>query len=143
MEVDESYYLFSFTEEELIEVLAKRDEWSELDFVLARRLLRERGYVFPREAIEQLRDQRVEELAKPQNERAAWVVFGYIFSAVGGLPGFIIGWALLMSRKTLPNGESVYSYSENNRKHGRWIMYAGALGAFFWIWQFLQGLEVL
>lgn len=39
----EDYYLLSFTDEELYEVVLKHDEWSEFDYVLARKLLAERG----------------------------------------------------------------------------------------------------
>lgn len=70
-----------------------------------------------------MQDQRIEELAAPEEEHVAWVVFGYIAAVLGGLLGFIIGLSLMRNRKTLPNGERVYAYSEANRKHGRTIVY--------------------
>src|SRR5665213_1558027 len=42
-EIDKDYYLFAFTNDELMEVIIKADEWSAFDVVLARKLLAERG----------------------------------------------------------------------------------------------------
>ena len=43
---------------------------------------------------------------------------GYFFTIIGGLLGIFIGYSLFTVKKTLPNGKKVYSYSENDRKHG-------------------------
>jgi hypothetical protein len=42
-EIDRDYYLFSFTDEELYEILLKSDEWSSFDYTLAQKILTERG----------------------------------------------------------------------------------------------------
>ena len=42
-DIDKDYYLFSFTNDELMEVITKADEWSAFDTVLARKILTDRG----------------------------------------------------------------------------------------------------
>lgn len=39
--------------------------------------------------------------------------------------GIFIGWFLTTYKKTLPNGERVYEYNENDRKQGRRILFIG------------------
>ncbi len=120
--VDKDYYLFNFTDLELIELITKRDEWNQFDFLLAQKILRERGKEINPEIIELLRKQRIEELAKPEENQKAWIYAGYITAVLGGFLGFFIGWHLLTHKKTLPNGDRVYSYSEIDRKHGNRIL---------------------
>src|SRR5688572_25780559 len=42
-QIDSSYYLYSFSDEELMEVITQPFDWSTIDYVLAEKLLRERG----------------------------------------------------------------------------------------------------
>lgn len=62
-DVDPGYYLFSFTDIELLDILAKPDEWGHFDYVLARALLAERGLEIPDEVIGQMKQQRRRQLA--------------------------------------------------------------------------------
>lgn len=41
--VDKDYYLFSFTEIELEDLIQKKNEWSKFDFLLAKKILNDRG----------------------------------------------------------------------------------------------------
>ena len=63
-DVDPSYYLFSFTDIELLDIVAKPDEWGHFDYVLARELLAERGLPIPEETIRQMKQQRMRQLAQ-------------------------------------------------------------------------------
>lgn len=130
--VDKNYYLFSFTNDELTEVITKADEWSPFDFVLARKLLNDRGVVINEETLSTIKEQRIEELKTPEASQLIWVVLGYIIALSGiVLPffmsaiGLFIGWHLSTHKKTLPDGERVYGYSETDRKHGKRIFYIG------------------
>jgi len=129
---DENYYLFDFTDEELIEVVTKSDEWSKFDFQLAQSILQSRGHNLKPEDIKALKDQRLEELAKPEKYNRGWIYVGYVFAILGGLFGVFIGWHLMNHKKTLPNGESVYGYTEPDRKHGQRIFVIGLV--FFLSW---------
>lgn len=78
-DVEPGYYLLSFTDKELLEILVKPDEWGHFDYVLARALLAERGLEIPDETIVQLKQQRLLQLAREasaEDEPDGLVVFG-------------------------------------------------------------------
>ena len=118
-DLPEDYYLFSFTDEELHDVILKHDEWSEFDYVLARRLLDERGKSIDEAHLHSMRAERIQELAKPEANQKGWLVVGYLFALLGGFFGIIIGYVLYTSQKTLPNGQMVYTYNTSDRKQGK------------------------
>jgi len=124
-EIGKDYYLYSFTDDELMEVITKADEWSPFDVVLARKLLAEKGKVLTDEAITAINEKRIEDLKVPDPPQTYWIVVGYVCAFIGGLLGIFIGWYLMNYKKTLPNGERVYEYSERDRGHGRIIFYIG------------------
>jgi len=126
-ELGPDYYLLSFTDEELYDVVLKQDEWSEFDYVLARRLLKQRGKEVDEQHIKNLRTKRIADLAKPEKDQQVWIAVGYIFAVLGGVFGIIIGYVLWSSKKTLPNGLVVHTYNKNDRKHGRIIFILGII----------------
>jgi hypothetical protein len=78
-DVEPGYYLLSFTDVELLEILAKPDEWGHFDYVLARALLAERGLEIPDETIAQMKQQRLLQLsreASTEEEPEPLIVFG-------------------------------------------------------------------
>jgi amino acid transporter len=108
-----------------MEVIIKADEWSPFDFVLARKILAERGKNMSDEDIAAINEKRIAELKVPDAPQTYWIVLGYIFALIGGLLGIFIGWFLMNYKKTLPDGEMVSEYSERDRKHGKRIFYIG------------------
>ncbi len=130
--VDKDYYLFDFTDDELMEIITKRDEWSQFDFLLAQKLLKERGKEIKPEVVELLKSQRIAALGKPEESQKTWIYLGYGMAFLGGLLGLFTGWHLLTHKKILPNGDKVYAYSESDRKHGLRITVIGAI--FFVLW---------
>ena len=62
-DVPEDYYLLSFTDDELMEILSRPDEWGAFDYQLAQQLLMERGYEVTAEKTDQLKARRYKELA--------------------------------------------------------------------------------
>ncbi len=122
------YYLLSFSNEELLEVLGKPDEWNSLDVALARHLLQERGEAPSPEQLEQLSHQRLQELARPEPRQSRWVVAGYVLAVFGGVLSFFIGWHLYSHYRQLPNGERVPVFQAPDRAHGQRIMVLGVLG---------------
>jgi len=125
--IEEDYYLLDFTNEELYEILLNADEWNEFDYVLAQKLLTERGKPISKELLDTLKAERIKKLAKPDEGQTFWIVLGYIFSILGGFVGIIIGYFLMTSKKTLPNGQKVYSYKKTDRTHGTYIFYLGII----------------
>ncbi|OOV16979.1 hypothetical protein [Flavobacterium sp. LM4] len=125
--IDPDYYLLSFTNEELYEVLLKSDEWNIFDYKLAQKILKSRGKSIDSEMLASLKKQRLEILAKPDENQKPWILAGYLFSFLGGGIGIVIGYSLWTSKKTLPNGDRVYSYNETDRKHGKTIFIIGLI----------------
>jgi hypothetical protein len=121
--VDKDYYLFSFTDTELMEILEKADEWSSFDHQLARKLLADRGIDVSDQKLAELDQSRLNELKTPEATQSEWVIIGYILSFIGGVLGIFIGWMLTSHMKTLPTGERVFVYREADRKHGKNILY--------------------
>jgi hypothetical protein len=124
-EIDRAYYLFEFSNEELYEILLKSDEWNSFDYTLAQKILTERGKPIDKELLQSLKKERLKQLAEPEGNQKPWIIAGYFFALIGGLLGLVIGYFLWTSKKTLPNGQKVYSYSAKDRKHGKYIFYIG------------------
>ncbi|MGZ5243077.1 MAG: hypothetical protein ACXWEY_12560 [Bacteroidia bacterium] len=132
-DLDEDYYLFEFTDEELIEVVLNRNDWSALDFVLAQKLLKERGKEVNPEVINQVEKQKIDALAKPEEDQKNLIAAGYIFAILGGLIGIFIGFHLYTQKKTLPDGRQVYAFSDHDRKEGERIFITGIIALIIWI----------
>lgn len=126
-DIDPGYYLFEFTNAELYDLLLKSDEWNKFDYTLAQKILKDRGKSIDKALLESLKKQRLEELAKPEANQKPWIIGGYVFALLGGFLGIIIGYFLWTSKKTLPNGQKVYSYRANDRKHGKYIFYTALI----------------
>lgn len=120
-QVDKDYYLFDFTDEELYEILLKSDEWNEFDYTLAQKILSQRGKSIDKALLNSLKKERLKQLAQPEESQRAWIILGYVFAFLGGLLGIVIGYFLWTAKKTLPNGAKVYSYSEKDRRQGKYI----------------------
>jgi len=122
-EVDKDHYLFSFTNDELMEVISKADEWSVFDVVLARKILTRRGITINETHLTEKKEERITELKMVKALSTSQLVICYLFAIGGGLIGIPIGWLLMTTKKTLPDGEQLYAYSAGDRWHGRLIFY--------------------
>lgn len=127
------HYLFSFSDGELFELLAKPEEWSPLDVTLAGQLLRQRGRDVSADAIRLLREHRVVEQNKPERNNAGRIRIGYLFALLGGFGAIFMGWELYSHQKTLNDGRQVPGYSAHDRVHGLRIMTLGAASFIIWI----------
>ncbi len=122
---DRDHYLFSFSDIELYEIIAKPDEWSAFDYHLAKKIIKERGKTIDDDFLRSLKKARIEDLTKHEETEPAWIIFGYIFAALGGVVGIAIGLYIKTQQKTLPNGERIHMFKEKDRKHGARIFYIG------------------
>lgn len=125
--VASDYYLFAFSDQELLDIIEKSYEWSAFDYLLALKLLQERGVKIDIDQIVKIKEEKLEELAKPEKDQDFLIYRGYIFAFLGGLLGVFFGIHLMTSKKTLPNGDRVYSHSESNRNHGMLITIIGII----------------
>jgi hypothetical protein len=120
--VDPEYFLLSFSDDELKDVISKPDEWGHFNYQLAQNLLKERGHNIEEGLLTKLKEDRIKDLAQPEKASSLLVFFGYCFIPFGLIIGFFIGRHLFYSKKSLPNGNQVFSYRETDRKHGNRIM---------------------
>jgi hypothetical protein len=120
-EIDKDYYLLSFTNEELYDVLLNSDEWNIFDYKLAQKILTDQGKTIDPEMLASLKKERLKILSKPEENQKPWIIAGYLFAFLGGGIGIIIGYSLWRSKKTLPNGERIYSYNTKDRNSGQKI----------------------
>ena len=143
--VDRTYYLFEFNDDELLEILQKPDEWGPLDYELAQKILKERGRSIDGGILLKLNSERKTVLLKPATAGNSLYVVGYFFIAYGVyssvfpytklslLPflflapffNIVIGHLIYKSKKTLPDGERVFTFVEEDRGRGRIMMYVG------------------
>jgi hypothetical protein len=119
------HYLFGFTDEELFEVVMKRDEWNSFDVALAGRILRERGRDVTPDTVRLLRQYRAAELTQPEASQKSTIIAGYALALIGGIIGIIIGLNLLYAKKKLLDGSQGPAYSEADRAHGFRIILLG------------------
>jgi hypothetical protein len=73
-DVDPNHYLFDFSDDELFELINKQDEWSAFDFLLAQKILKDRGKEVTPAAIEGARKKRLQELSSPEESQSGWIV---------------------------------------------------------------------
>ncbi|NOS91895.1 MAG: hypothetical protein HOP30_08230 [Cyclobacteriaceae bacterium] len=126
-DVGKDHYLYSFTDEELFDLISKQDEWSEMDFHLAKKILTERGKEINDSTIQLLKQHRLATLSKPDETPKAWIYGGYLFAFAGGFLGILIGYSFWTSKKIIPNGTKVPMYSNEVRMHGFRIMIIGII----------------
>lgn len=133
VDVPVDHYLHEFSDEELMEVLVKPDEWSAEDAVLAGVLLGQRGKGGSPATIELIRTARTQKLEEKEPFPRMFIVVGYIFAFLGGVVGLMIGWHINTSRSTLPNGTRTPVYEAKAREHGVRIFLIGAIATLFWL----------
>ena len=137
--VSPNYYLFSFSDKELMEILEKQDEWSYLDCQLAQQILADRGHAVSFVSLQHYKQERIKELSRP--EKGGWGLL--FFSGFLVLAGFISCISIFMGttnyfpacllismflsfhlsgdKKVLPDGQTVFAYNENVRRYGKML----------------------
>lgn len=131
--VEETYHLFDYSDEELIEIVTKKDEWNKFDYLLAQKILKERGKEINPELLSVINKQRIDSLSV-QEESPVWlIIIGYVSAFLGGFLGIFIGGYLMYYKKALPNGDRIYGFNRNDRSHGQNILIISAIAFFIWI----------
>ena len=119
--------MFTFSDDELIDILKHPDEWGRFDFLLSQKILKEKGKAIEPILLEAFRKQRNEELAKPDPGTSIWIPIGFVFAMLGGFLGLFLGWYIYKGKKTLPDGKSIYLFNETERKYGQAIFVASCI----------------
>lgn len=121
---DPEYYLFAFNDKELLEIVRKQDIWGAFDVALAIKILGDRGITITPEVDEISNQQRLAELAEPDDAPMWMLVAGYLLAFISGFGGFVMG-RLLIATKVLPDGTRVPVYKKPDQVQGRIIMTIG------------------
>lgn len=132
-EIPTDYYLHEFSTNELKEVILKQDEWSELDFIIAKKILKERGIELSSQDLDEMKEQRLADIRKPEKAHKGWLAFGLISAILGGLFGILIGYYFWDFKKTDPTGHRYFVYNESVRNQGKNIFFIGIISLTFWI----------
>src|SRR5258708_23888106 len=99
-----------------MEIVSKPDEWGHFDYVLAKKLLADRGKPVSDAQAEALRAARLELLARPDYVSDD----GSMRGPISGSPP-VLSHLVTSHTRTLPNGQQVYSYSAAQRRRSRII----------------------
>ncbi|WP_417355567.1 hypothetical protein [Flavobacterium sp.] len=126
-EVTSDYCLYSFTTPQLYDILVNKDVWSDFDFMLAKKILHEKGMPTDADTLFKLKQEKAKDAAKPEINQIVHILAGYVLALLGGVAGIVIGFLMWNSQKQMPSGISVFSYTEVERKHGRIIFGLGIL----------------
>lgn len=114
-----------YSNEELKEVIRKKDEWDEDDIIRAERILAARGIILTQEEKEQLWQQRLEETMQPQKGNIGWLLLGFTVALMGGLFGVAIGASYFFLKKRDMLGRRHYMFDHTTRISGLCMMLIG------------------
>jgi hypothetical protein len=131
--VASNHYLFGFSEQELLDVIRKKDEWSAFDFSLAQNILLQRGIEFSNAEIAQMELSRINQLSEPATTNGKWITLAYLLAIIGSPIGAFVGWLYLSQKRTLHNGTEVFAYNDYTRNQGRKILRIGLIGTLVWM----------
>lgn len=121
-DIPENYYLYGFSAKELVEVVQKPDEWSELDYELAKYLLAEQGIKISAAQEKEILQQRDNERTKPISASWQMIMMGFLLLPL--LYGAVIGWEIATAEKVLSNGQRIYVYDKKSRMIGKMLVAA-------------------
>jgi hypothetical protein len=123
--VQPDYFLYQFTDKELVDVVTKPDEWGPFNKVLALHILEQRGIPIHESVVEGMQTTRFVKVHEPEHFDHYWIILGYACALLGGVLGIVIGWFLKTSKKTLPDGDRVFQFTPQDRRHGKRILLIG------------------
>ena len=125
--INKDHYLYNFSNEELIDILANFDEWSKTDYLLAKKILQEKDIKFTDEEIQNFRIKKIEQLKQAVSGRKTWIIIGFMTAIIGGVLGIWMGIHYYNFKKRIVTGERVYAYDNNTRKLGKRMFTIGII----------------
>jgi hypothetical protein len=152
--------LLSFTNDELLDVVAKPDEWGEYNYNLAKALLQQRGVTVSEQQEQLLKQKYVTQISEQRSLDGGWMMLGYVFPllamiacvlnnkvivgfifsfyALPGILGIILGLVVTTTKKTLPDGTQILSFNKRTRTHGYAMIILGVMAILFvFAWRYV------
>ncbi|HEY4155132.1 MAG TPA: hypothetical protein VGM24_06885 [Puia sp.] len=140
--VGEDYYLYQFSNSELLEIVRNPDEWGYLDYMLAQKILSEHGISIPSRELKRFQNEKIKLLSEPEHADKSWTYMGYLLALLFPPLGMIIGASMGFMKKTLPDGQRRFAYSESDRKQGKQILIISEVCLVPWVWLWLRGWKI-
>lgn len=145
------YYLFSFSTDELLEVLQSPDEWNAFDQYWAKKILKTRNVEINEEELNKVKTKKLEELKRPWIVDKLWLFFAFTswvvaFWFINIFFAFAViytGGYILFSKKTMPDGQKVLAFSDTDRLLGKIMLIAGIALAIFILLQYFGIIEFM
>ncbi|MFI5192874.1 MAG: hypothetical protein ACHQD7_02420 [Chitinophagales bacterium] len=140
-QVGPDYYLFQFTDLELMQIIRNPDEWGYLDYALAQKILKEHGISIPSGELKRFQDEKIKLLSMPRPSDKSLTWTGYLLALIVAPLGMIIGFSMAYAKRTLPDGQRLFAYNETDRREGKRILILGVvclllfIGAWLWLWK--------
>jgi len=131
--LDKDYYLFDFSDKELLEILERPDEWSLNDYLWAQEILKQRGKEVEKFKLDEWKTKRLDFLAQPELVKDSYLRTAYIFCILGGIIGFFMGRHVHAFQKLMPNGKKVYAFDDVSRLKGKKVERVGIFFVFVYI----------
>lgn len=125
--LQEFKYLLSYSNEELTDIVRKKDEWSENAIDSALLILHERGVRISQEEKFLLWKKRNKELRKGEAMPGYIILTGYIFCLLTGIVGLLTGILLSTLKKKDLFGKEYFVYEKQTRQHGRLMIVTGSI----------------
>lgn len=126
-DVPDDYYLYSFSIDELQAIRSDRSQWSNLDYVLAGRLLQEKKTVIPESPVS---SSSVAEIKEPRPHTLLEILLlglGYALLFFYPLIPVIGGLLIARTKKPVAGGKTQYEFSHPSRVLGYVLSVCGLL----------------
>ncbi len=145
-EIPAEHPLRLMSDNELVDILSKQDEWGFENYNVALELLKGRGTQFTAEQLEQLKSKRIETLSKRKSISAIYAQTGLVLALLpvanvatlvahcpisslsflsfrAGIAGMCMGFAVYYPKTILPDGNRLPEYDEKSYSQGKFLFY--------------------
>ncbi|MFD2918349.1 hypothetical protein ACFS6H_01430 [Terrimonas rubra] len=141
--VGKDYYLYDFSDEQVLDVVNHKSEWGDLNYYVALEILVKRGIPYDKQLTNVLEEEAA--AIVPQPAKPFYLLLVYIILAVSfirpypyfSIGGLIVGLFLYGASKTLKNGTRISYYNPNTRKNGMIIIAVSILSILWFIFRLI------
>ena len=140
-----NHYLNELSDEELIEILEKPEEWTVEDQIIAKQILRGRGKEISEEELQEKKKKRLSALREGQKGNKTNMAFsfvaiilGYVIHVVFTVGGIGMALYYAFDKSTDEEGTGYFTFEPKTRKYGKIMLYCGLMVLFVVLLVFLK-----